>query len=44
MLSGHWYVFPKGEIQNLQDLQTVISQIVKDKGVKHTVDLNWKWK
>jgi hypothetical protein len=43
MLSGQWYAFPKAKIPNLQDLQTVISQIVKNPGVKNTVELNWKW-
>jgi hypothetical protein len=37
-------VFPKAKVDSLEALEAEIRSLLERGGIKHTVDLNWKWR
>lgn len=42
--SGESIIIPKKSIANLNDLKSTLTQIASDKGIIHSIDLDWVWK
>jgi len=42
--SGVSLIIPKNKSNNLENIENAIKSLVRNKGITHNIDLDWKWK
>ncbi len=42
--SGESLIIPKDRLENVNELNNILTKIVSDLSIKHNIDLDWQWK